>query len=94
MTTEKKPQMAFRATLSNGESIIQAACPQSHAWFESMGKHHISPTDLHWVGKMGIDIVMVTGKIREAQKVLGDKLSHKGVLTTKFDAKDVLKVQK
>jgi hypothetical protein len=87
-----KPQMLFKASLVGNEPVISAACPRSEAWFESMGKHHIKPRDLAWVGRMGITVAMVSGKVASLRKVLGrDKISSTGLLSCNFDMLDPFK---
>lgn len=89
-----KPQMKFRASLSGKEVLIYPACPHSSAWFESMGKRTIKAQELHWVGKMGVEMAMVTGQIKEAQRTLGiENLNKDGVLKGKFDMLDNLKAK-
>lgn len=87
-----KPQMQFKASIVGNEALIQPVCPHSHAWFESMGKRYIKPNELHWVGKMGIELAIVDGHTKRLQKELGeDKISPKGILKGKFDMLDYLK---
>lgn len=85
-----KPQMKFKASLLGTDVVLIGACPHACAWIESMGKHNIKPTDLHWVGKMGIELAMVEGKINSVRKELGkDKITPNGII--KFDALDSFK---
>jgi hypothetical protein len=86
-----KPQMKFKASLLDNEAVLIGACPHACAWIESMGKHCIKPTDLHWVGKMGIELAIVEGKVNSVRKELGkDKITSQGVIV-KFDALDNFK---
>ncbi len=85
-----KPQMKFKASLLGSEVILVGACPHAKAWIESMGKYHIKPTELHWVGKMGIELAVIEGKVNSIRKELGkDKVTPNGIV--KFDALDSFK---
>lgn len=85
--SHRKPQMKFHASMVGKDPIITGACPHAIAWLDSMGKKHIKPTDLFWVGKMGIEMAIVTGNIKQVQKEIGrDKIDKKGLLTGNFDA--------
>ncbi|HEY3526380.1 MAG TPA: hypothetical protein VGK47_09300 [Nitrososphaeraceae archaeon] len=89
---EKKPQMSFYASLSGRDIVIKGACPHAIAWLESMGKMSIKPNELHWVGKMGIEVCMVKGEVKRLQREIGrDKIDRTGLLTGKFDALDKMR---
>lgn len=90
MSDTPKPQMRFTAREMDGEYQIAPACPHSDAWLQSMGKRYIKATDLHWVGKMGIEVAMVSGPIKGLQKALGkDGIDKNGTLLRgRFDMLD------